>query len=139
MDVIATALTQAATTVCGMKRSIRKPRISSQSIQLMDYRSEIPVSVSYDPTRATITHQPRRSLREDREHWWRKRAAAMEAAHASGDTRQLFLLIRSSGHNDGSSETICKSDGTPIIDQRPTTTEMGGTLSTTVHLYNSAQ
>ena len=85
----------------------------------MDYRSAIPVSVSYDPTRATIRHQLRRSLREDREHWRRNRAAAMEAAHANGDTRQLFQLIRSSGHKRlGVSETICKSDGTPITDQR---------------------
>ena len=124
-----------------MERSISKPWISSQSIQLMYYRSVIPVSVNYDSKRATIRHQLRRSLREDREHWCRNRAAAiwvqlMQTVTPVSSPSWSALWVASDW---GVSEPIWKSDGAPITDQCQWLQKWAEHFQTTVHLYNSVQ
>ena len=44
--------------------------------------------------RRKLGREIKRSLRQDRENWWFKKAEEMESATASGNSAKLFQLIR---------------------------------------------
>jgi hypothetical protein len=89
--------------------------ISSASATLIESRRLIPSGTVHNEERKSLKRQLSKSLRNDRELWWTERAREMERAHAAGNSRQLFQLIRNTGpRRSGVSETITESDGSPI-------------------------
>ena len=91
------ALYTSAEATCGTIVRSSDPWISEQSLHLIDSRRSIPADTAYDAARTAIRRDLKRSLREDRENWWNKKAAEMEAAYAAGNSRKLFQLIRRTG------------------------------------------
>ncbi|KER31004.1 hypothetical protein T265_02682 [Opisthorchis viverrini] len=60
-----------------------------------------------------------KSLRKDRELWWTSKAREMEKAFATGNSRVLYQLIRSTGPRKATvSETISEKDGSLIHSQK---------------------
>lgn len=101
--------------ICGTSSRNYTPWISDTSLQLLQTRRTIPSDVNYNQQRRNLTHQLTRSLRIDKESWWRRQADDMQTAWNTGDSRRLFCLIRSvSSRRAMVSENICEVDGTPI-------------------------
>jgi hypothetical protein len=93
--------------------------ISSRSAALIEARKTIPASNDYDGARRSLKRRLTRSLRRDRERWWIAKAQAMEMAFATGNSRVLFQLIRTTGSKKSNvSETITEQDGTAIYSQK---------------------
>ncbi|KER31894.1 hypothetical protein T265_01978 [Opisthorchis viverrini] len=65
--------------------------------------------------RKSLKRQIVKSLRKDRELWWTSKAREMENAFATGNSRVLYQLIRSTGPRKATvSETINEKDGSSI-------------------------
>ena len=60
--------------------------ISSRTTTLIEARKSIPPDNSHDVTRRTLKRRIIRSLREDRERWWKEKAKAMENVYAFGNS-----------------------------------------------------
>ena len=115
------AMYTSAEATCGTIVGSSDPWISENSLRLIDLRRDIPADHAHDASRTAIRRDLKRSLRADRENWWKKKAAEMEGAHATGNSRKLFQLIRQTGVKRlGVSENICEQDGTVItaLDRR---------------------
>ena len=110
------AMLSASKAVCPLNPGHAKEHwISTESANLIESRKTIPASNDYDAARKSLRRRIKNSLRRDRERWWLSKARAMEKAFASGDSRTLFQLIRSTGPKvAGVSETIREKDGTTI-------------------------
>ena len=82
-------------------------------------RKQIPAGSQHNATRRDISRKLKRSLRIDREAWWTCKAEEMEKASATGNSRQLFRLIRETGSKRPIvSETIRDSNGLIICNQK---------------------
>jgi hypothetical protein len=89
--------------------------ISSRSAALIEARKALPASTSHDNARRSLKRRITKSLRNDRERWWIAKARDMEKAFATGNSRALFELIRSTGPRKSTvSETIDEKDGSKI-------------------------
>jgi len=100
---------------CGLSHRATNHWISGKSVQLLDARRMIPADNTHADRRTAIKRQLKESLQKDREIWWSERATEMEVAAASGNSRKLFHLIRTTGTKRiGVSETIREVDGSPI-------------------------
>ncbi|KER26834.1 hypothetical protein T265_05969 [Opisthorchis viverrini] len=89
------------------------PWMSSRSLSMIDARKAIPAGNEYDGARKSLKRQI--SLRKDRELWWTSKAREMEKAFATGNSRVLYQLIRSTGPRKATvSETISEKDGSLI-------------------------
>ncbi|KER24300.1 hypothetical protein T265_07987 [Opisthorchis viverrini] len=64
---------------------------------MTDARKALPAGNEFDVTRKSLKCQIAKSLRKDRELWWTSEAREMEKAFATGESRALYQLIRSTG------------------------------------------
>ena len=114
------AMQSASTAVCPC--SDLRPNecwISSRSVDLIKSRRAIPAGSDYNAIRKALKHRITRSLKQDRERWWIKKAQAIELAFASGNSRSLFHLVRSTGPRKVSvSEVIKEKNGSIITSQK---------------------
>ncbi|GAA51861.1 ATP-binding cassette transporter, partial [Clonorchis sinensis] len=69
--------------------------ISARSLSMIDARKSIPAGNAYDSARKSLKRQIVKSLRKDRELWWKSKAREMEKAFATGNSRALYQLIQS--------------------------------------------
>lgn len=100
---------------------IQKQWITSASAALISLRQSIPSDTAFDTERKFLRRQLTKSLRKDREQWWKDKACEMEKANAIGNSRQLFQLIRNTGpRRPDVSELISDKQGVEIhsIDKR---------------------
>ncbi|KAK4468373.1 hypothetical protein MN116_000167 [Schistosoma mekongi] len=92
--------------------------IFSTSRELMEARKLIPAGSEYDEERRQLKRRLTKSLRKDREQWWATKAKAIEASAATGNSRQLFRLIKDTGIKKSAvSEIISEKDGSLIYSQ----------------------
>ena len=82
-NTMSSALQKAGTAVCGTIRSgVRNHWISERTVALLQSRRKVPVNCQSNTYRRKIRRQVKRTVREDREDWWIKKAEEMEAADA---------------------------------------------------------
>ncbi|GAA53243.1 ATP-binding cassette transporter, partial [Clonorchis sinensis] len=93
--------------------------ISARSLSMIDARKSIPAGNAYDGARKSLKRQLVKSLRKDRELWWKSKAREREKAFATGNSRALYQPIRSTGPRKATvSETISEKDGSLIHSQK---------------------
>ncbi|KER21331.1 hypothetical protein T265_10331 [Opisthorchis viverrini] len=93
--------------------------MSTRSLSMIDDRNATPAGNEYDGARKSLKRQIVKSLRKDRELWWTSKAREMEKAFATGNSRALYQLIRSTGPRKATvSETINEKDGSLIHSQK---------------------
>ncbi|GAA49196.1 ATP-binding cassette transporter [Clonorchis sinensis] len=89
--------------------------MSVRSLSKIDARKSIPAGNEYDGARKSLKRQIVKSLRKDREFWRKSKAREMEKAFATGNSRALYQLIRSTGPRKATvSETISEKHGSLI-------------------------
>ena len=118
-NYLKSSMQNAINTVCPRSSLRMNERwISSRSTNLIESRKTIPADASNDKNRKLLRRRIAKSLRRDRERWWMGKAQAMQKAFASGNSRTLFQLIRSTGPRKlNVSEVIKEKDGTVITSQ----------------------
>ena len=84
------ALYSSAEEICGRTAKELDPWISTNSPNLVNKRRNIPAGKGYMPERRKLGREIKRSLRQDRENWWLKKAGGMESAAASGNSAETF-------------------------------------------------
>ena len=88
------ALYSSAEEICGRTAKELDPWISTNSLNLINKRRNIPAGKGYMQERRKLGREIKRSLRQHRENWWLNNAEEIESAAASGNSAKLFQLIR---------------------------------------------
>jgi hypothetical protein len=111
--LISTALRETGSSVCGtVNTTSSRHWISDKTVALLESRKRIPPGREHNAKRRAIRHQVKKSVRDDREAWWARKAEEMEAAQKTGNARRLFQLIRATGpQKPAVSETIKNRNG----------------------------
>ncbi|GAA57431.1 hypothetical protein CLF_112710 [Clonorchis sinensis] len=86
---------------------------------MTDSRRSITAGNECDGARKSLKHQMVKSLRRYRELWWKSKVREMEKAFATGNSRALYQLVRSTGPRKATvSETVSEKDGSLIHSQK---------------------
>ncbi|GAA48295.1 hypothetical protein CLF_101431 [Clonorchis sinensis] len=75
----------------------RRPLVVGEVVSMIDARKAIPPCNEYDGALRSLKRQLVKTLMKDRELWWKSKARYMEKAFATGNSRALYQLIRSTG------------------------------------------
>ena len=124
-ELLRDALYSSAEEICGPTAKELDPWMSTNSLNLINKRRNIPSGKVYMQDRRKLGREIKRSLRQDRENWWLKKAEEMESATASGNSAKRFQLIRQTGPRKAQlSEVIEKADGTLIYQPKTSFRQM---------------
>ena len=97
MESLRDALYSSAEEICGRTAKELDLWVSTNSLNLINKRRNIPFEEGYVQERRQLGSEIKRSLRQNRENWWPKKIEEMESAAASGNCAKLFQLIRQPG------------------------------------------